>query len=82
MIDYFPLVQRIVATSDAISFTTEEYAGSAAFASAFARVPGDALFPRALLCCAFRSRWEPPVTVRAFVRAMRETAPERHDPKA
>ena len=74
MIDYFPLVQRIVATSDAIGSTTEEYAASSGFASAFARVPGDPLFPPALLCCAFRSRWEPPTTVRAFVRVMRKTA--------
>ncbi len=71
-IDYFPLVQRIVASSDAIGVTTEEYARSPSFAETFRRVPGESIFPPAPMCIAVRSRWEPPITVRAFSQVLKD----------
>ena len=75
VIDYFPIVKRIVATSDAIGVTTLEYSSSDAFAASYARVPGESLFAPAPMCCAIRSRWEPSRSVKAFLRVMREKAP-------
>jgi DNA-binding transcriptional LysR family regulator len=74
-IDYFPIVKRIVATSDAVGVTTMEYASSESFAISFARVPGESSFPPAPLSCAYRSRWEPSPPVRAFMRALRDKVP-------
>ena len=79
LIDYFPLVQRIVATSDAIGVTTEEYAKSAGFRVMFERVPGESPFSAAPMCCATRVRWEPPITVRVFMRVMRENVFSGHE---
>ena len=70
MIDYFPIVKRIVATSDAIGVTTLEYSKSDAFAEIYARVPGESPFAPAPMCCAVRSRWEPSRAVKAFLHVM------------
>jgi DNA-binding transcriptional LysR family regulator len=74
-IDFFPIVMRIVASSDTIGVTTREFAASEKFAATFVSVPGDYILPRSHLCCAIRSRWEPTPAVRAFLRAMREKLP-------
>ncbi len=74
-IDYFPIVKRIVATSNAIGVATLEYAGTDAFAAAFARVAGESPFGPARICCAIRSRWEPSPPVKAFMRIIREKLP-------
>ena len=75
MIDYFPIVMRIVASSDAIGVTTQEYAASEAFSATFEVAPGENLFAPAPLCCAIRSRWEPSIAVRAFLRVMKAELP-------
>jgi hypothetical protein len=75
VIDYFAIVKRIVSKTDAIGATTADYARTAAFKAAFDRVPGEQLFAPIPMCCATRSRWEPPVVVRAFLRAARERLP-------
>ena len=75
VIDYFAIVKRIVAKSDAIGATTADYARTAAFKSAFERVPGEQLFPPIAMCCAIRSRWEPTLAVKAFLRVARERLP-------
>ncbi len=75
VIDYFAIVKRIVAKSDAIGATTADYARTAAFKSAFERVPGEQLFPPIPMCCAIRSRWEPTLAVKAFLRVARERLP-------
>lgn len=72
LIDNFPIVKRIVASSNAIGVTTLDYAKSDAFAASYTRVPGESPFPPAPMCCAIRSRWEPSPAVRAFMRAMRD----------
>jgi DNA-binding transcriptional LysR family regulator len=75
VIDYFPTVRRIVATSDAIGVTTREYSRSEEFSEKFECVPGASPLPRMGMCCAIRSRWEPTPAVRAFLRVMRESMP-------
>lgn len=77
IIDNFPIVRRIVATSDAIGVTTTEYAETRAFATEFEQIPGINPFVPAPLCCAVRSRWEPKPSVRAFLQIMREKLPEK-----
>ena len=68
MIDYFTIVKRIVASSDAIGVTTLEYAETDSFKASYARVPGESPFAPAPMCCAIRSRWEPSRAVKAFMR--------------
>ncbi len=72
IIDNFPIVRRIVATSDAIGVTTRAYSVSAEFGEHFSAVHGHNPLPHAELSCALRSRWEPTPAVRAFVRMMKE----------
>jgi DNA-binding transcriptional LysR family regulator len=74
VIDYFPIVKRIVASSDALSMTSLEYVTTASFARRFAVVPVIDALPPSILCCAVRARWEPKPAVRAFIRACRESA--------
>jgi DNA-binding transcriptional LysR family regulator len=73
-IDYFPLVRRIVARSDAIGVVTAPYAASAGFQSKFATLENMDVLPRSEMCCAVRARWEAKPAVRAFIAAMRETS--------
>ena len=70
-VDYFPLVKRIVATSDAISVVATAYTHTAAFRKAFCVVDTGDQPPVAQLCCAIRARWEPKPAVRAFISACR-----------
>ena len=71
IVDFFPVVKRIVANSNSMSMAAVEYANSPAFAKRFAVVPVVNSLPPAALCCAVRARWEPKPAVRAFIRACR-----------
>lgn len=75
VIDYFPIVKRIVATSNAIGVTTVAYSRSQSFQASYAVVPGDSPFPPAPICCATLSRWDPTPPVRSFLSVMRERLP-------
>ena len=74
-IDSFPIARRMVATSDTIGVTTREFSASEKFAASFERVQSEGILPYAGMCCAVRSRWDPPPGVKAFIRAMREKVP-------
>jgi len=76
VVDYFPIVRRIVALTDTIGVTTHDYASSAAFKAKFERVPGKSPLPQSPLCCAYRSRWEPTRSLRAFLRIMKDKLPD------
>ena len=79
-VDYFPLVKRIVATSDAISVVATAYTQRAAFRRAFAALETDQP-PLARLCVAVRARWAPKPAVRAFIAACRVSfSPEAYQP--
>lgn len=72
VIDYFPIVMRIVANSEALSMISSEFVDTAAFARRFAVVRVADPPPPSVLCCAVRGRWQPKPAVRAFIQACRE----------
>ena len=74
-VDYFPLVQSIVAQSDAIGVVSLAYAATSTFTRRFRLISLDRPIPPSPLCCATRTRWEPAPAVRAFVQACREALP-------
>lgn len=71
IIDYFPVVRRIVASSDAIGVGALSYVKSPSFSREFATLNRLDPFPPAPLCCAIRARWEPKPAVRALISAMK-----------
>lgn len=71
-VDFFPIVRRIVSTSDAIGVVAAPYAESRAFRASFETLDQVRLLPPSPMCCAVRSRWEPKPAVRAFMAALRE----------
>jgi DNA-binding transcriptional LysR family regulator len=75
IVDYFPIVARLVRNTDAISVVSMHYTHTSIFRSRFAAVPFLASFPPAPLCCATRLRWSPRPAVRAFIKACRERLP-------
>jgi DNA-binding transcriptional LysR family regulator len=76
VVDYFPLVRRIVAGSDAIGVTTRKYAASSLFSDHFASLPGKNPLPPAVICCATRTRWEPTANARTVLRMLKRHVPE------
>ena len=75
IVDYFPIVRRIVAKSDAVGVVARAHGHSPAFQERFVTLDGIDLFPKAPLCCAVRAAWEPKPAVRAFISACIETMP-------
>jgi len=75
VVDYFPIVHRIVAKSDAIGVVAVAHGHSPAFQERFATLDEIDLFPKAPLCCAIRATWEPKPAVRAFIAACVEAMP-------
>jgi DNA-binding transcriptional LysR family regulator len=71
VVDYFPLVKRIVGNSNAIGVVAIPYTQTAAFQKRFAVVDVVSRFPHAPLCCAIRAKREPKLAVRAFISACR-----------
>jgi len=72
VIDYFPVVKRIVASSDAIGVVALTYTETLAFTRHFVALRNLNPFPVSTLCCAWRARWEPKPAVRALISAMRD----------
>jgi DNA-binding transcriptional LysR family regulator len=72
VIDYFPIVRRIVASSNAIGVVSLSYAGSRAFRRDFEVLDHLVPFGASRMCCALRARWEAEPPVRAFVSAMQD----------
>ncbi|WP_176595055.1 MULTISPECIES: LysR family transcriptional regulator [Sphingobium] len=73
VIDFFPIVTRIVQSSDTIGLARQGFTQTAEFAEAFAHVPADHLLPQMRLCCATRARRDPSPAVRALIQVLRET---------
>ncbi|MCW3834457.1 LysR family transcriptional regulator [Sphingomonas canadensis] len=74
-VDYFPIVERLVLNTDAISVVSVHYTQTSIFKRRFACVPFLESLPRSPLCCATRLRWSPRPAVRAFIKACRERLP-------
>jgi DNA-binding transcriptional LysR family regulator len=72
-VDFFPMVKRIVASSDSVGVVFRNFVDkSASFREQFERVESDALdIEKGSMCCAYRSRWEIRPAVRAFISILR-----------
>lgn len=75
IVDYFPIVARLVRNSDAISIVSIHYTQTSIFKRRFACVPFLETLPGSALCCATRLRWNPRPSVRAFIKACHERLP-------
>jgi DNA-binding transcriptional LysR family regulator len=75
IVDFFPIVRKIVAATDAIGVVSSYFAhGSESFKAQFCTLDGVNLFPdAALLCCAIRARWEMRLAARAFISIVQGT---------
>ncbi len=74
VVEYFPLLADLVASSDAIGVISDEYARSAAFMRRFSILDIDFFDPLAV-GFAVRKRWLPTQAVRALQAALREFPP-------
>lgn len=72
VVDFFPIVKRIVATTDAIGVMMAGFADrSPSFRNQFALLEGiDLLSTPSPMCCAVRARWEARPAARAFMTIM------------
>jgi DNA-binding transcriptional LysR family regulator len=77
VIDYFPIVRRIVASSNAVGVVSLSYAASSAFQRDFALLEHLVPFESAEMCCAVRARWEMKPAVRAFINEVQSDAEAR-----
>jgi DNA-binding transcriptional LysR family regulator len=77
VIDYFPVVSRIVATSDALAVVASSHAKTPGFLRRFQTLPLEVFAP-APICCAVRARWQPSAAARAFINAVRESSDLGH----
>ena len=78
IIDYFPIVARLVHKTDAIGVVSIHYTHTRMFKNRFACVPfleSVQSFPLSPLCCATRLRWNTSPAVSAFIKACREQLP-------
>jgi DNA-binding transcriptional LysR family regulator len=76
VVDFFPIVERLVRNSDAIGIVSVHYAETSMFKKRYACVPFLlGTLPPSPLCCATRLRWSPRPAVRAFIKACREQLP-------
>ena len=74
VVEYFPLVAELVASSDAIGVISDEYASSAAFMRRFSILNSD-FFEPLEIGFAVRKRWLPTQAVRALQSTLREFPP-------
>lgn len=72
MTDYFPLVCRIVASSDAIGLVAREFARTAWFRGRFTVLPGVKVLEPLVMCYAVRTRWPVKPAVRALIGEVRQ----------
>jgi len=79
VVDFFPIVKKIVATTDAVGIIMAGVADrSASFRSQFAVLDEfDFLSTPSPMCCAVRARWEARPAARAFIALMQGDARRR-----
>ncbi len=73
VMDFFPLIQRLVASSDTIGFVAAKVANSRRFQERFVALRGTYLFQGPTLCCAVRARWPAKPATRAMIAQVRQT---------
>lgn len=79
VVDFFPVVKRIVATTDAVGVMMAGFADrSASFRNQFVALDAFDLFAEiSPMCCAVRARWEVKPAARAFITFMQNGAAAR-----
>ncbi len=75
LIDYFPVVKRLVLEFGLIGVVAESYGMTKRFAERFDLLSQPNLFPPITFCCAFRARWIPKPAAVAFGRIVRAILP-------
>jgi DNA-binding transcriptional LysR family regulator len=75
VVDYFPIVKRLVLTTDAISVIAKPYIANRKFTKDFVTLPWADLGGPAPVCCAYRARWSPSPITRAFIATMQTVYP-------
>ncbi|MDR7155730.1 DNA-binding transcriptional LysR family regulator [Sphingobium xenophagum] len=71
VIDAFPVVRRLVATSDAIGHVARSYAQYPRFGEKFDLIEPLTPYPGAIICAAVRARAEPTQATRTFISTLR-----------
>jgi DNA-binding transcriptional LysR family regulator len=71
IIDSFPVVRRMVETSDAIAAVGRSYARNLDFKSRFDLIEPLKPYPGAIVCAAVPARFEPAMATRAFITTLR-----------
>lgn len=80
IVDYFPIVKRLVANSNAFGVVERAHAATPRFQRQFTTLDRLNIFASHVadpFCCAVRGRWEPKPVTRAFIRAMGESFAEQ-----
>ncbi|GAA0334495.1 hypothetical protein GCM10009087_51000 [Sphingomonas oligophenolica] len=74
VIDYFPGVKRLVATSDAIGVIAAPFGQRPGFRAHFTPLPDTGLFPSGPLAYAYHNKREPKPATRAFIAVLKTAA--------
>ena len=82
IVDYFPIVERLVLNTDAISVVAIPYTHTSIFKSRFASLKLAEAPPPAPLCCATRLRSRLRPAARAFIEACHERIPSSNETTA
>ncbi|WP_447929891.1 LysR family transcriptional regulator [Sphingopyxis fribergensis] len=72
VMDFFPLIERLVASSDTIGFVASEFVASRRFQERFVALSGTNFFQGPTLCCAVRARWPAKPATRAMIAQVRQ----------
>jgi len=80
VIQFFPTAADIVATSDAVGFIGSDFSARPSFDRRFVRLACHELDPIPM-CCAFRARWLPTRSMRAFVDCLGRHLPANDEPE-
>ncbi|MDZ4869580.1 MAG: LysR family transcriptional regulator [Alphaproteobacteria bacterium] len=79
VVDFFPLVKKIVATTDSIGVMMAGVADrSASFRNQFVTLDTNPFSTPSPMCCAVRARWDVRPAVRAFISIMQRGSAARH----
>jgi len=74
-VDFFPIVRRLVTTTDAIGVVARNADTAARLGDQFALLDGVKLLTPANMSCATRARWAPQPATKAFIATMKRHMP-------
>jgi DNA-binding transcriptional LysR family regulator len=71
VVDFFPIVRRLVTKTDAIGFVAKQFTQREAFQRYFAPLKTPRIFPDTAACCATRARWPVSPAARALIALLK-----------